>query len=115
MRKNEYRRMATRTAAVPELKATNNHTVEAVGGIGVDWALFSAKLEEELDKLDPDHKATFADAHHEDMAIKRDRRGVRHLRRHGEKPPLLHGEKLAANMLEFDPRPKQADPAVRPR
>ena len=115
MCKNEYRRMATRTAAVPELKATNNHTVEAVGGIGLDRALFSAKLEEELDKLDPDHKATFVMRHHEDMAIK-EIAEVFGISEGTVKSRLFYTvKKLAANMPEFDPRPKQADPVVRPR
>ncbi len=112
MCKNEYRRMATRTAAVPELKAANNHTVEAVEGIGVDRALFSAKLEAELEKLDPDHKATFVMRHYEDMPIK----GIAAVFGISEgtvKSRLFYTvKKLAANMPEFDPRPKQAAPST---
>jgi RNA polymerase sigma-70 factor (ECF subfamily) len=115
MCKNEYRRMATRTAAVPELKATNNHTVEAAGGIGVDHERFSARLEEELDKLDPDHKATFVMRHHEDMPIK-EIASVFGISEGTVKSRLFYTvKKLAANMPEFDPRPKQAASVARPR
>jgi len=112
MCKNEYRRMATRTAAVPELKATNNHTVEAAGGIGVDRERFSARLEEELDKLDPDHKATFVMRHHEDMPIK-EIASVFGISEGTVKSRLFYTvKKLAASMPEFDPRPIQATPAT---
>ena len=112
MCKNEYRRMATRTAAVPELKAANNTRVEAAGGIGVDRDLFSAKLEAELDKLDPDHKATFVMRHHEDMAIK-EIASVFGISEGTVKSRLFYtAKKLAASMPEFDPRPKQAVPTT---
>ena len=111
MCKNEYRRMATRTAAVPELRATSNHTVEATAGIGVDRARFSARLEEELDKLDPDHKATFVMRHHQDMPIK-EIAAVFGISEGTVKSRLFYTvKKLAASMPEFDPRPKQAVPA----
>ena len=114
MCKNEYRRMATRTAAAPELRAADDRAVEAAGGVGVDRERFSAKLEEELDKLEPDHKATFIMRHHEDMAIK-EIAAAFGISEGTVKSRLFYTvKKLAANMPEFDPRPKQAaQPAPR--
>ena len=115
MCKNEYRRMATRTAAVPELRAESNGHAPATDGVEVDRALFSAKLEEELDKLDPDHKATFVMRHHENMAIK-EIAEVFGISEGTVKSRLFYTvKKLAANMPEFDPRPKQAAPIARPQ
>src|SRR5690606_17151730 len=59
MCKNEYRRTAVRAAALPELRHAHNGHALPSAGAEVDRARFSQRLEAELDKLDPDHKATF--------------------------------------------------------
>ncbi|MBL0126868.1 MAG: RNA polymerase sigma factor [Flavobacteriales bacterium] len=69
MCKNAYRHEVVVRAAAVELRAGPDR-VEATNGIGVDHELFRDRLQEELEKLDPDHKATFVMRHHEDMAIK---------------------------------------------
>jgi RNA polymerase sigma-70 factor (ECF subfamily) len=69
MCKNEYRREETRRAAVPHLRAGFEH-VDGVHGDGVDRERFCVRLDEELDRLEPDHRATFVMRYHQDMAIK---------------------------------------------
>ncbi|MBK7382909.1 MAG: RNA polymerase sigma factor [Flavobacteriales bacterium] len=69
MCKNAYRHEEVVRAAAVEMRAGPDR-VEATNGIGVDHELFRDRLQEELEKLDPDHKATFVMRHHEDMAIK---------------------------------------------
>ncbi|MCC6937210.1 MAG: RNA polymerase sigma factor [Flavobacteriales bacterium] len=69
MCKNAYRHEVVVRAAAVEMRAGPDR-VEATNGIGVDHELFRDRLQEELEKLDPDHKATFVMRHHEDMAIK---------------------------------------------
>ena len=70
MCKNEYRHEAVRKAAVPHLRAGYNGTVGAAHGDAVDRERFRERLDAELDRLDPDQKATFVMRYHEDMAIK---------------------------------------------
>ncbi|MBK6541385.1 MAG: RNA polymerase sigma factor [Flavobacteriales bacterium] len=70
MCKNEYRREEVRRAAVPELRHNGTAVLEAKGGEAVDREHFRHRLEEELDRLDPDHKATFVMRYEEDLAIK---------------------------------------------
>ncbi|HRT54187.1 MAG TPA: sigma-70 family RNA polymerase sigma factor, partial [Flavobacteriales bacterium] len=70
MCKNEYRHEAVRKAAVPHLRAGYNGTVDATHGDAVDRERFRERLDAELDRLDPDQKATFVMRYHEDMAIK---------------------------------------------
>ena len=73
----------------------------------MDRALFSAKLEEELDKLDPDHKATFVMRHHEDMAIK-EIAAVFACSEGTVKSRIFYTlKKLAERMKEFDPKTLQ--------
>jgi RNA polymerase sigma-70 factor (ECF subfamily) len=69
MCKNEYRREGTRKAAVPHLRAEMAH-VDGVHGDALDREHFRRRLDEELEKLDPDQRATFVMRHHQDMAIK---------------------------------------------
>ncbi|MBP8823338.1 MAG: RNA polymerase sigma factor [Flavobacteriales bacterium] len=112
MCKNEYRRQAVRTAAQPHLKASNNHTTEAIGGNALDHRQFNSRLEEELDKLDPDQKATFVMRHYEDMAIK-EIAAVFGISEGTVKSRLFYTvKKLAASLPEFDPRPQT--PSVTP-
>ena len=110
--KNEYRRMATRKEALPELRAMDGHAVEAAGGTGLDRQQFAARLEAELDKLDPDQKATFVMRHQEDMAIK-EIAAVFGISEGTVKSRLFYTlKKLAASLPEFDPRPAPTTPAT---
>lgn len=69
MCKNAYRHREVRKAAEPHLRAAPDRA-EAQEGIGVDHARFRERLAAELDRIDPDHKATFVMRYQEDMAIK---------------------------------------------
>lgn len=112
MCKNEYRRMGTRTAALPHLKAANNHAVAPEGGVQLDRDHFTARLSEELDKLPPDHKAAFVMRYHEDMAIKEIAASFG-ISEGTVKSRLFYTvRKLAAALPEFDPRPPQTAPAT---
>lgn len=112
MCKNEYRRMATRKEALPELRALNGDAVEAAGGEALDRTRFAARLEAELDQLDPDQKATFVMRHQEDMAIK-EIAVVFGISEGTVKSRLFYTlKKLAAALPEFDPRPAQTTPAT---
>lgn len=103
MCKNEYRREGTRKAAVPHLKADTEH-VNAVHGDGVDRERFRDRLDAELDRLDPDHKATFVMRYHEDMAIK-EIAGAFGISEGTVKSRLFYTlKKLAERLNEFDPR-----------
>ncbi len=103
MCKNEYRREGTRKAAVPHLKAETDH-VNAIHGDGVDRERFRERLDQELDKLDPDQKATFVMRYHEDMAIK-EIAGAFGISEGTVKSRLFYTlKKLAERLNEFDPR-----------
>ncbi len=103
MCKNEYRREGTRKAAVPHLKAETDH-VNAIHGDGVDRERFRIRLDQELDKLDPDQKATFVMRYHEDMAIK-EIAGAFGISEGTVKSRLFYTlKKLAERLNEFDPR-----------
>lgn len=69
MCKNEYRREGTRRAAAPHLRGDAEH-VDGIHGTGVDHELFRRRLDEELERLDPDQRSTFVMRHQQDMAIK---------------------------------------------
>jgi len=69
MCKNAYRHAEVVKAAEPHLMNGVDRE-EAKGGIGVDHERFRLRLDTELDRLDPDQKATFVMRFHEDMAIK---------------------------------------------
>lgn len=103
MCKNEYRREGTRKAAVPHLKAETDH-VNAIHGDGVDRERFRSRLDQELDRLDPDQKATFVMRYHEDMAIK-EIAGAFGISEGTVKSRLFYTlKKLAERLNEFDPR-----------
>ena len=103
MCKNEYRREGIRKAAVPHLKAETDH-VHAIHGDGVDHERFRNRLDQELDKLDPDQKATFVMRYHEDMAIK-EIAGAFGISEGTVKSRLFYTlKKLAGRLNEFDPR-----------
>ncbi len=103
MCKNEYRREGTRKAAVPHLKAESDH-VNAIHGDGVDRERFRQRLDQELDKLDPDQKSTFVMRYHEDMAIK-EIAGAFGISEGTVKSRLFYTlKKLAERLNEFDPR-----------
>ena len=103
MCKNEYRREEVRRTAAPRLKAETDH-IQAIHGDGVDRANFRDRLDAELDKLDPDHKATFVMRYHEDLAIKEI--AVAFGCSEGTvKSRLFYTlKKLAARLKEFDPK-----------
>jgi RNA polymerase sigma-70 factor (ECF subfamily) len=69
MCKNAYRHQQVVNTAARQLRHADDR-VEAAAGTGVDHAHFRDRLETELARLDPDHKATFVMRYHEDMAIK---------------------------------------------
>jgi len=111
MCKNEYRRQAVRTAAAPLLKASANHTAQAVEGTALDHEAFNRRLEEELEKLEPDQKATFVMRHYEDMAIK-EIAAVFGISEGTVKSRLFYTvKKLAAKLPEFNPQPQTQAPA----
>lgn len=104
MCKNEYRSAETRKKAVPHLKAELDGTVAADHGSEVDRERFRERLEEELAKLDPDHKATFVMRYHEDMAIK-EIAATFAISEGTVKSRLFYTlKKLAERLNEFDPR-----------
>jgi RNA polymerase sigma-70 factor (ECF subfamily) len=69
MCKNAYRHEEVVKAAAVYMKNGTDRE-EAKEGIGVDHENFRDRLDDELSRLDPDHKATFVMRYHEDMAIK---------------------------------------------
>ena len=69
MCKNAYRHEEVVKAAAVYMKNGVDRE-EAKEGIDIDRENFRDRLEEELSRLDPDHKATFVMRYHEDMAIK---------------------------------------------
>ncbi len=114
MCKNEYRREGTRKAAVPHLKAETAH-VDGIHGDGVDRERFRERLDQELDKLDPDQKATFVMRYHEDMAIK-EIAGAFAISEGTVKSRLFYTlKKLAERLNEFDPRILQQTSAPKER
>lgn len=70
MCKNEYRREEVRRSAVPELRHKGQQVQDAQAGVGIDRERFRMRLDQELDRLDPDQKATFVMRYEEDLAIK---------------------------------------------
>jgi RNA polymerase sigma-70 factor (ECF subfamily) len=69
MCKNAYRHAEVVKTAELHLRNGADRE-EAQGGVGVDRERFRLRLDAELDRLDPDQKATFVMRFHEDMAIK---------------------------------------------
>ncbi|MEZ4807890.1 MAG: RNA polymerase sigma factor [Flavobacteriales bacterium] len=103
MCKNAYRHEeVVRNAAVHLRNGVDRE--EAKDGVGVDHALFRDRLEAELDRLDPDHKATFVMRFHEDMAIK-EIAATFGCSEGTVKSRLFYTlKKLAERLKEFDPK-----------
>ncbi|HNR54755.1 MAG TPA: RNA polymerase sigma factor [Flavobacteriales bacterium] len=102
MCKNAYRHeTVVREAAVHLRNGVDRE--EAVGGIGVDRAHFRDRLDEELDKLEPDHKATFVMRFHEDMPIKEIAAAFGCSEGTVKSRIFYTLKKLAERMKEFDP------------
>jgi len=103
MCKNAYRHNeVVRAAAVHLGNGTDRE--EAKGGVGVDRELFRGRLDEELDKLDPDHKATFVMRFHEDMAIKEIAAAFACSEGTVKSRLFYTLKKLAERLKEFDPK-----------
>ena len=101
-------------AAVPHLMAEISH-VDGIHGDGVDRERFSIRLDQELDKLDPDQKATFVMRYHEDMAIKEIAAAFA-ISEGTVKSRLFYTlKKLAERLNEFDPRILQQTSAPKER
>ena len=102
MCKNAYRHeTVVREAAVHLRNGVDRE--EAVGGIGGDRAHFRDRLDEELDKLEPDHKATFVMRFHEDMPIKEIAAAFGCSEGTVKSRIFYTLKKLAERMKEFDP------------
>jgi len=102
MCKHAYRHEEVVRAAAINLRG-NPDRVEATNGIGVDHELFRGRLDEELDKLEPDHKATFVMRYHEDMAIKEIAAAFGCSEGTVKSRLFYTLKKLAERMKEFDP------------
>lgn len=102
MCKNAYRHEEVVRAAAVHLRNGVDRE-EATNGVGVDRERFRDRLDEELAKLDPDHKATFVMRFNEDMAIK-EIAAVFACSEGTVKSRLFYTlKKLAERMKEFDP------------
>jgi RNA polymerase sigma-70 factor (ECF subfamily) len=110
MCKNEYRREEVRRSARPHLKAETDR-VEAIHGDGVDRVNFRARLDAELEKLDPDHKATFVMRYHEDLAIKEIAAAFGCSEGTVKSRLFYTLKKLAERLKEFDPKAFHQTPA----
>ncbi len=102
MCKNAYRHEEVVRAAAVHMRGEPDRE-EATNGIGVDRELFRGRLDEELDKLDPDHKATFVMRYHEDMAIKEIAAAFGCSEGTVKSRLFYTLKKLAERMKEFDP------------
>ena len=103
MCKNAYRHEAVVRQAAVHLRNGSDRE-EAREGVAIDRARFTARLDDELDKLDPDHKATFVMRFHEEMAIKEI--AVAFACSEGTvKSRIFYTlKKLAGRLKEFDPK-----------
>ncbi|MEO8589239.1 MAG: RNA polymerase sigma factor [Flavobacteriales bacterium] len=102
MCKNAYRHEEVVKAAALHLRNGVDRE-EAKGGVGVDHALFRDRLDHELGKLEPDHKATFVMRYHEDMAIKEIAAAFACSEGTVKSRLFYTLKKLAERMKEFDP------------
>ncbi|MBP6312431.1 MAG: RNA polymerase sigma factor [Flavobacteriales bacterium] len=103
MCKNAYRHKEVVRAAAVHLRNGIDRE-EAKEGVGVDRELFRGRLDEELDKLDPDHKATFVMRFHEDMAIKEIAAAFACSEGTVKSRLFYTLKKLAERLKEFDPK-----------
>jgi RNA polymerase sigma-70 factor (ECF subfamily) len=102
MCKNAYRHEEVVRTAARELRHGVDRE-EALDGRSVDHERFRGRLDAELARLDPDHKATFVMRYHEDMAIK-EIAAVFGCSEGTVKSRLFYTlKKLAERMKEFDP------------
>jgi RNA polymerase sigma-70 factor (ECF subfamily) len=102
MCKNAYRHHEVVKAAAEHLRHEPDR-VESSDGAGVDHQLFRERLDEELERIDPDHKATFVMRYHQDMAIK-EIAAVFGCSEGTVKSRLFYTvKKLAERMKEFNP------------
>jgi len=116
MCKNAYRHEAVVKEAAVHLR-NGVDRVEATDGVGVDHERFRDRLDEELDKLDPDHKATFVMRFHEDLAIKEIAAAFACSEGTVKSRLFYTLKKLAERMKEFDPNaliPHGTARAIRP-
>ena len=116
MCKNAYRHEAVLKEAAMHLR-NGVDRVEATYGVGVDRERFRDRLDEELDKLDPDHKATFVMRFHEDLAIKEIAAAFACSEGTVKSRLFYTLKKLAERMKEFDPNaliPHGTARAIRP-
>ncbi len=102
MCKNAYRHQEVVKAAAVHLRHEPDR-VDALDGIGVDHELFRGRLDEELARLEPDHKATFVMRYHEDMAIKEIAAAFGCSEGTVKSRLFYTLKKLAERMKEFDP------------
>jgi RNA polymerase sigma-70 factor (ECF subfamily) len=110
MCKNAYRHEEVKRAAAPRIKADTDH-VQALYGDGVDKANFRERLDGELEKLDPDHKATFVMRYHEDLAIKEIAAAFGCSEGTVKSRLFYTLKKLAERLKEFDPKALHQTPA----
>ncbi|MBX2979220.1 MAG: RNA polymerase sigma factor [Flavobacteriales bacterium] len=102
MCKNAYRHAEVVKQAATHLR-NGVDRVEPVAGIGLDRALFSDRLQQELAELSEDHKATFVMRFQEDMAIK-EIAAVFGCSEGTVKSRIFYTlKKLAERLKEFDP------------
>ncbi len=102
MCKNAYRHEEVVKAAAVHMRGETDR-VEALNGIGVDHERFRGRLDDELEKLEPDHKATFVMRYHEDMAIKEIAAAFGCSEGTVKSRLFYTLKKLADRMKEFDP------------
>ena len=102
MCKNAYRHNEVVRAAANHMRYEPDR-VEALDGVGVDHDLFRDRLSMELDRIDPDHKATFVMRYHEDMAIKEIAAAFGCSEGTVKSRLFYTLKKLAERMKEFDP------------
>lgn len=103
MCKNAYRHAeVVRTAEVHLQNGVDRE--EAKGGIAMDHAHFRVRLENELDRLDPDQKATFVMRFNEEMAIKEIALAFGCSEGTVKSRIFYTLKKLAERLKEFDPK-----------
>lgn len=102
MCKNAYRHHQVVRAAASHIRHEPDR-VEALEGIGVDHEHFRDRLREELERIDPDHKATFVMRYHEDLAIKEIAAAFGCSEGTVKSRLFYTLKKLAERMKEFDP------------
>ncbi|MDX9752080.1 MAG: sigma-70 family RNA polymerase sigma factor [Flavobacteriales bacterium] len=104
MCKNAYRHHAVVRQAAEHLRHEPDR-VEAQAGRAVDHGLFRARLDAELARLEPDHKATFVMRFDEDLPIK-EIAAIMECSEGTVKSRIFYTlKKLAERLKEFGPNP----------